>query len=130
MLDEMRNCFSESDLASFEVLNRLKETFHCIDSIAHLKQDLLLFCGPLFGYLFLELCMHLLIAIDFLIEDVLERLIEVIVVELVCDIEGEKVELGAVCKKPVGILHTKALAELLLSDLWWLLRGALHSLQC
>ena len=55
VLDEMRNCFSESDLASFEVLNRLKETFHCFNSIAHLKQDLLLFCVPLFRYLLLNL---------------------------------------------------------------------------
>ena len=59
--------------------------------------------------------MHLLIAIDFLIEDVLERLKGVILIELVGDLEGEKVELGAICKKPISILQIKALAEILFS---------------
>ena len=72
MLNEMRNCLSKSELASFKVLNGLKKTFHYFYCIAHLKQNLLLLSGSLFLYLLFELSMHLLIAIDLLIEDVLK----------------------------------------------------------
>jgi hypothetical protein len=68
----MRNCLSESYLASFEVLNGFKKTFHYFYCIAHLKQNLLFLYGSLFLYLLLKLSMHHLIAIDLLIEDVLK----------------------------------------------------------
>ena len=57
----------------------------------------------------------LLILLDLAIEDEFEGLEVRVQVDLICEPEGKKVELGVILKKPISVLHIQPAAEFLVS---------------